>query len=229
MNSKNEQIAADFNRLASAKSSATKQCWDHNNHYHSLMLQAIPAGLPRSLSALDVGCGTGELCRLLVNRFDHVLGVDLSENQLELARSRHIFGCDYQLGDFMSMPIKRNSYGCIVSVAAAHHLPYGEFLSKCQDALTPGGVLLVLDIYKAHTLSDFAFRGLAFLPNRIMNWHYNRHRSQSEAEKTAMREHCKHDIYMTMRQIREATTANLGDGYHLRRLLYFRYLLVYGK
>jgi ubiquinone/menaquinone biosynthesis C-methylase UbiE len=67
------------------------------------MLEKIPPELPRSAPALDIGCGTGDLCRLLTERFDKVTGIDLSEGQLKIARSFHSPGCEYILGDFMDM------------------------------------------------------------------------------------------------------------------------------
>ncbi len=228
MDAKNERIAADFDRLASAKPS-NKPRWDHNNHYYKRMIQAIPPELPRSAPALDIGCGTGELCRLLTARFDKVIGIDLSEGQLKMARSDPSPGCEYIWGDFMALPLERNSIGCIVSAAAAHHMPYGEFLQKCRDALIPGGALIILDLYKPQTISDFALLGLAFLPNRILEWHHNRHNPLTETEKALWREHGKHDVYMSMQQIRELADVHLGSHYRLRRLLFFRYLLTYIK
>jgi len=102
MDTKNYIFSADFDRLVRANISK-KHRWDHNNHYYKLMLEKIPPELPRSAAALDIGCGTGDLCRLLTERFDKVTGIDLSEGQLKIARSFHSQGCEYILGDFMDM------------------------------------------------------------------------------------------------------------------------------
>jgi len=227
MDAKNRIIAADFDRLAGA--SPSKPRWDHNNHYYPLMIQSIPPQLPRSAHALDVGCGTGQLCRLLAERFDHVTGVDLSEGQLNIARSFPSPRCEYVLGDFLDMPLERNSFACIVSAAAAHHMPFGEFLHKCREALMPGGALIVLDLYQPRTVTDYAWLGLAFLPNRVMEWVHNRNNPLSETEKQLWREHSRHDKYMSMGQIRKSAKRHLGSGFRLRRLLFFRYPLTYIK
>ena len=206
-----------------------KPRWDHNNHYYPLMIKSIPTELPRTLPALDIGCGTGELCRLLTTRFDRVIGIDLSPGQLKIARSYHTPGCEYRLGDFLEMPIEKNTYACIVSAAAAHHMPFDEFLQKCRDALIPGGVLIVLDLYQPRSVSDYVLSGLAFFPNRVLEWYHNRNNPLTEEEKALWREHGQHDEYLSIRQIREAADAHLARNYHLRRLLYFRYLLTYQK
>lgn len=47
--------------------------WDHNAHFHPWILRQLPG---RVGSALDVGCGTGDLARLLARRAQRVHGVD---------------------------------------------------------------------------------------------------------------------------------------------------------
>jgi hypothetical protein len=37
--------------------------WNHNNHYHDLLLKAVPYGCQR---ALDVGCGLGFISMIAV-------------------------------------------------------------------------------------------------------------------------------------------------------------------
>ncbi|WP_239094534.1 hypothetical protein [Planotetraspora silvatica] len=39
--------------------------WDHNAHYHRWILRQLPRSFD---SALDVGCGSGDLARLLASR-----------------------------------------------------------------------------------------------------------------------------------------------------------------
>ena len=47
--------------------------WDHNAHYHPWLLRQLPRRFDR---ALDVGCGTGDLVRLLAGRARKVYGID---------------------------------------------------------------------------------------------------------------------------------------------------------
>src|SRR4051812_18038869 len=47
--------------------------WDHNAHYHRWILRQLPR---RFRCALDVGCGSGDLARLMAERADAVKAVD---------------------------------------------------------------------------------------------------------------------------------------------------------
>ncbi|MBP3039729.1 methyltransferase domain-containing protein [Bacillaceae bacterium Marseille-Q3522] len=52
--------------------------WNHNRHYHKYLLSKIP--YPCEM-ALDIGCGNGELCRLMAGRSKNIFGVDLSDER----------------------------------------------------------------------------------------------------------------------------------------------------
>src|SRR5215471_3266452 len=58
--------------------------WNHNIHYHPLVLRAMP---PRCERVLDVGCGRGLLVRQLAARCSHVVAIDPDVETLEHARS----------------------------------------------------------------------------------------------------------------------------------------------
>ncbi len=59
--------------------------WNHNLHYHPLMLDAVPDGCRR---ALDVGCGEGILARELRRIVPHVAAFDLHQPSILLARQQ---------------------------------------------------------------------------------------------------------------------------------------------
>src|SRR5262245_20874000 len=75
-----KEIQRDFDRIALAEG---VEGWNHNNHYHDFLLRHTPPHLTR---ALEVGCGKGEFARLLAQRSEQVLGIDLSPEMLRIAR-----------------------------------------------------------------------------------------------------------------------------------------------
>ncbi|MFC8432923.1 class I SAM-dependent methyltransferase [Streptomyces sp. NPDC057253] len=57
--------------------------WSHNAHYHPWLLRRLPRRFER---ALDVGCGAGDLVRLLATRAAHVHGIDSDSRIIDAAR-----------------------------------------------------------------------------------------------------------------------------------------------
>lgn len=60
--------------------------WNHNVHYHPVVLGAIPRNAVR---ALDVGCGQGALARRLRAVVPQVAAIDLDPTSIDLARRRY--------------------------------------------------------------------------------------------------------------------------------------------
>src|SRR5437764_7873200 len=56
--------------------------WNHNSHYHRLVLKAIRPG---ATHALDVGCGEGALLEDLVPKVRTVVGIDADPTILRRA------------------------------------------------------------------------------------------------------------------------------------------------
>jgi ubiquinone/menaquinone biosynthesis C-methylase UbiE len=72
-------VQSDFDRIAMI----AQDGWDHNAPYHRYLLRHIPL---RCEAALDIGCGTGSFSRLLAERADRVVALDLSPRMIEVAR-----------------------------------------------------------------------------------------------------------------------------------------------
>jgi SAM-dependent methyltransferase len=83
----------------------------------SAVLDEIPAG-----QALDVGCGTGRLTRLLLDCGHVVQGVDASEEMLDLARQTAP-GATYTVGPLDELPFADDSWDLVVCGLALTHVP----------------------------------------------------------------------------------------------------------
>ena len=105
--------------------------WNHNIHYHPLILRAAArSGCQR---ALDVGCGEGILARELRQLVPHVSAIDVDEPSIELARQAGS-DVDYIVGDFLSYPFPPGSFDLVVSVAALHHMNAARALDGCANS-----------------------------------------------------------------------------------------------
>jgi ubiquinone/menaquinone biosynthesis C-methylase UbiE len=98
-------------------------------------------------TVLDIGCGTGRALKASLDRGFSVIGVDLSQNQLEEARK--LVGNDVKLikADARSIPLPDSSADRILMIAVLHHLPDRgariEALREAKRILREGGKALI--------------------------------------------------------------------------------------
>jgi ubiquinone/menaquinone biosynthesis C-methylase UbiE len=111
-------------------------------------------GLARGARVLDVGCGTGEIALRLAREFPgvHVLGIDVHDPHLELARERaRRAGADaeFRTGDAYALALEGRS----VDVALCRHMLQAvpeprRILAEMARVTRPGGHLhLVVEDY----------------------------------------------------------------------------------
>jgi len=96
---------------------------------------------------LDIGCGAGVPAdRLLVDAGMVVTGVDISEVQIDRARTL-VPGATFLCCDIVDLTLEASSFDAIVSLYALIHLPLDdqrELLPRLFTALRPGGYLLAI-------------------------------------------------------------------------------------
>ncbi|HEX5493889.1 MAG TPA: methyltransferase domain-containing protein [Mycobacteriales bacterium] len=93
---------------------------------------------------LDLGCGAGVPCtRILADRH-HVLGVDMSARQLELARE-HVPAATFQRAEMTTLDFPAGSWDAVTAFYSLTHLPRAEqaaLITRIARWLRPGGLLL---------------------------------------------------------------------------------------
>jgi SAM-dependent methyltransferase len=210
-----EKIQADFDRLAVLEADT----WNHNDYYHSFLLKHIPAQCEQ---ALDIGCGAGGFSQLLAQRTQRVLALDLSPQMIRVAqeRSTHFSNIEYQVADVLNYDLPPAHFDCIVSIATLHHLPLDLMLEKMRTALKPNGVLLILDLFKAESVSDYALSIPAIPWNFILRlWKQHQLRPAPEVH-AAWAEHGRTDVYLTLSQVRNTCRTILPGALVARHLLW---------
>jgi 2-polyprenyl-3-methyl-5-hydroxy-6-metoxy-1,4-benzoquinol methylase len=220
-NGTSERVVGFFDEMARLPAR-----WGHNEHYRKRMLRL--AG--RRKRALDLGCGTGELTRALALRCSEVVGVDASSGMIEAARSRNWgLNIEYEVADAAAyLEGRMDEFDLIVSVAAFHHMDEERMLSLCSSALRPGGMLLVLDIYKARNAADYAVSALGMALSPFLHLCRTGRARQEDSEREAWSRHRPDDSYHVLEDIRRMARTALGDC-EVRRTIFWRYLLVHEK
>jgi len=181
-------------------------------------------------TCLDIGCGKGELSFMLSQKSKRVIAVDFADKMIERAKILHANkNIEYICGNILDMKFENNSLDVIITTATAHHLPYEWLLSFAKDKLKKGGKLIILDLVKAKSLTDYIIWGSAFFPNIVMNFIKNgRLKKDDEHAKEVWERHGRHDTYMTMDEIRSLANKHIPTA-KIQRKLFWRYLLVWQK
>jgi ubiquinone/menaquinone biosynthesis C-methylase UbiE len=108
--------------------------------------------MPQPHRALDLGAGTGLSTRALSGFAETVVGVDSSPDML---RARPESLDSYVLATAEVLPFRDDAFD-LVTVASALHWFGREALSEVARVLTPGGPLVVYDVWFRGEMADVA-------------------------------------------------------------------------
>lgn len=191
--------------------------WNHNIHYHRLILRAVPSHCGH---VLDVGCGEGTLTRELSSEVRHVTAIDLDVSTIERARRHNgAENIDYLVGDFLTHSFECASFEAIVSVAALHHMGTATGLERMCELLQPGGTLAVVGLAQSRSPADLVFDLAGAIGTRLHKltktyWETSAPKVWPPPE--------------TFGETRRAARLTL-PGVHYRRHILWRYSLVWTK
>ena len=187
--------------------------WNHNLHYHRLILAAIPHD---ARWALDVGCGEGSLCRALRERVPHVVGIDVDANSIAVARS--VGGdIEYVQGDFLTQAFPPDTFDLVISVASLHHMDIDAALDRARELLRLGGVLVIVGVAR-RTFADIPYDAVGFFAHRVLKL---RHGCWQHPSPIA-------DPTHTHRELRKIIGTALPSARYRRHAL-FRYSVIWRK
>lgn len=136
-----------FDKLGLRWDALREDCFGPTFH-----LEAFLHLLPRDWTVADLGTGTGYLLPVLGGHFRRVIGVDMSQPMLELARHRlaesGIKNVSLRRGTLEELPIEDGAVDLAVALLMLHHLPAIEpALREIRRVLRPGGRLLIAELH----------------------------------------------------------------------------------
>lgn len=163
-----ESVASDWDRMRDLHVADTE--------VEQAMLEATDGVAINDL--LDVGTGTGRVLEIFADRIQHGVGVDLSRQMLDLARSqldahghRH---CEVRYADIYDLPIEPGS----MDVGVLHHVLHflddpATAVEEVARTLRPHGRLVVVD-FALHDheamRTDYAHHWLGFDEDVVTSW-----------------------------------------------------------
>ncbi|MEN9344056.1 MAG: hypothetical protein RLZZ453_843 [Chlamydiota bacterium] len=118
----------------------------------------------RNVSVLDIGCGAGFLTNALALQGHQVVGIDLSEKSLEIARlSDQTKSVEYIAANAASLPFKENFFDVVCAMDVLEHVPSPEkLIEQASSVLKPGGLFFF------HTFNRNVFSYLFII--KCMEW-----------------------------------------------------------
>ena len=167
MNTMKEYSKAAFNQQAATYDKDIKG--QHARSLYPVLLEKL-SHIPFQ-SALDLGCGTGEMLKLILQEDvgKELYGIDLSEKMLHVAKSKLPEQVKLLLGDSEVLPFSDNTFDVVYCNDSFHHYPAPmNVLREVHRVLKPGGTFLMGDCWQP-------------LVGRIIMNFYMRHSKEGEA------------------------------------------------
>ena len=97
---------------------------------------------------LDLGFGTGKLCKMFYDQAYNVTGIDFSSKMKEIA-IKEVPDARFFVHDFSkSLPkeVLNETFDCVVSTYAIHHLNYREQISLIDKLMEISDLVLIGDV-----------------------------------------------------------------------------------
>lgn len=124
---------------------------------------------------LELGCGYGRVALAIATHVRRVVGIDVSENSLELARQMAIGtkGCEFVNMDASALSFADRSFDAVVCVQngiCAFRVPVFQMAAEALRVTRPGGRVLFStysDSFWPHRLEWFELQAKAGLVGRI--------------------------------------------------------------
>ncbi|KAG8559150.1 hypothetical protein GDO81_017256 [Engystomops pustulosus] len=117
--------------------------------------------------ALDVGCGTGRYTVPLAPHFKKVLGIDISESQINVAKQNTLErNVSYMVAPAEKLPINNDSVDLVNASLAAHWFPVDEFVNEAVRVLKKNGCLAAHAFYPAN---EIEYKNLSHDLNEVMS------------------------------------------------------------
>jgi ArsR family transcriptional regulator len=150
-----ESGQAFFDRIGLRWDALREECFGPTFH-----LEAFLHLLPAEWTVADLGTGTGYLLPALGRHFARVIGVDMSQPMMELAKRRveeaGLDNTELREGRLETLPLKDGEVDLAVCLVMLHHLEdVPAALREIGRALRPGGQLLIAEL---HLHENEAFR-----------------------------------------------------------------------
>ena len=161
-----------FNKVAENWDSLKQDIFGDFDLNRVLLEKSVRAG-----TAVDLGCGTGELMEFVSGISDLVIGVDSSTKMLDQARARLKdinARFDFRLGEIEHIPLKDSEADlAFINMVLTHIAVPVNVIRETRRILKPGGFFILADLSKhnfENIKSRFGSQWMGFEKDEIEKW-----------------------------------------------------------
>jgi SAM-dependent methyltransferase len=164
-----EQLREEFNRWAEAGRGEGME----TDHLPIVLPMLALMDLGPDEIILDVGCGTGWLCRLLAARLpqSRIAGIDVADEMVRRSRAARasVPNLSFRIGGVEAIPESDGTFSRVVSVESAYYWPNpAQGLSEIRRVLRPGGSAWILINYYRDNLYCHQWGALYSIPAHLL-------------------------------------------------------------
>lgn len=164
------QLRDEFNRWAEAGRGEGME----RDHLPIVEPMLLLMNLRPGETILDIGCGTGWLCRLLGARVpqSRIVGVDVSDEMIRRAQaaSAAFPNVSFSMGSIESIPCESDSFTRAISVESAYYWPRpAEGLKEVFRVLAPGGLFWMLINYYRNNPYCHHWASIFAIPTHLLS------------------------------------------------------------
>jgi SAM-dependent methyltransferase len=166
----NEQLREEFNRWAEAGRGEGME----RDHLPIVLPMLARMGIREDENILDVGCGSGWLCKLLAQRVTEgrVVGADVSDEMIRLARRAcaDLPNTMFVVGTAEGIPWRPNFFSRVVSVESSYYWPDpAKGVREIFRVLREGGSAWILINYYRDNPHCHQWGSLFAIPAKLLS------------------------------------------------------------
>ncbi len=196
--------------------------WSHNDHFHSWIVANLPEPCR---TALDVGCGRGELAAALAPYVDRVIGNDI-DPLMRVEAAQRCAGLPNVTITDDAWTGSEEAYDLVTMVAVLHHLDIPEAVHEVRRRLSPGGRFLAVGLAQSRTVRDHAWDVASMVTNPVIG--YVKHPWPSRADGVRPQPFPVRDPTLSFDELRQILD-EIMPGAIIRHRLGFRHTIEWAK
>jgi ubiquinone/menaquinone biosynthesis C-methylase UbiE len=121
--------------------------------WHEHILSKAEIKVDRRCYILDVGCGDGKDCRLILPRVNFVIGIDINLDSFGLTKDDNLA---FIVADARNLPFKDSFFDVVLEKDALHHIQNpGRALREMKRVTKKGGKMVVFEANRHNPLLYF--------------------------------------------------------------------------